>query len=185
MSPLASHSFSLCNQTSRDSQRRSSNRFQLLADMPENDVSDATAAAVSSKKRTSRNATRSHARRKYSKRASLGARENVYEAIEIAHSGVRLHNQHLAYWNMHNRSGPLILESNEDGEVWQEYVTSYDPHLEIELPGDLTLDNLPRPVPPFSVKVKTKSAKREKNVAPDDDDWDLVSNASDESFCMV
>lgn len=185
MSPTTSHSFYLNRHITRDTQRGSSNRFQLLADMPEHDSSNDAAAGVPSKKRTSRTAPRSHARRKYAKRASSGARANVVEGIDIAHSEIRLPAEHVAHPSMRNRGSALALESDEVYELWQDNVTSYDPHLQVMLPGDLTLNNLPRPSPPFTIRVKTKPAKREKHVALDDDDWDLVSNASDESFCMI
>ena len=143
------------------------------------------AADIPSKKRTSRNTPRGHARRKYAKRATLGARANLAEGIDIAHSEVPLPSEHR---HVRSRGPTLLLDSDEEADVYemsQETVVSYDPHVEAMLPGDLTLDNLPRPSPPFTVRVKPKPVKREKHVVLDDDDWDVVSNASEESFYMV
>lgn len=181
MASLSCHIFNKLSQhNDRDSHRRTSNRFQLLADMPDNDLDGAAVDAP--KKRSSRTAPRSQARRKYAKRSALVNHENVAEAIEIAHSQIPLASRN-------GSSATHVLNSLGDEdyyESWQEtIVASYDPHLEVMLPGDLTLDNLPRPVPAFTVRTKTKSTKRERPAVVDDDDWDLVSNASDESFCMV
>ncbi|CAI4218087.1 unnamed protein product [Parascedosporium putredinis] len=148
MTSLSCHIFKLSQHNDRDSPRRTSNRFQLLADMPDNDL-DGGAVDAPKKQRSSRTAPEA-------KRAG------------------------------NTPSGPRYLGDEDYYESWQEtIVASYDPHLEVMLPGDLTLDNLPRPVPAFTVRTKTKSTKRERPVVVDDDDWDLVSNASDESFCMV
>lgn len=94
------------------------------------------------------------------------------EAMDLAHSDLPLP------WDREARRGRA-----GDGAAVDETPENYEPHLDVMLPGDITLDSIPRPSPPFVVRAKPRAAKRDKNAAMDD--WDMVSNASDESFCLV
>jgi hypothetical protein len=100
----------------------------------------------------------------------------IEEGIELAHSNAPVP---LA-------GGQLQVEDEDVGYLsdgWDNGMESYEPHLGVMIKGDLHLDNLPRESPPFVVK----ESKRRRKKTPEWTmwDWDTVSVATEESFCIV
>ena len=99
----------------------------------------------------------------------------IREGIELAHSNAPVP----------AAGGQLQAEDDDVGSLsdgCDAGMESYEPHLGVMIAEDLHLDNLPRDSPPFVVK---KSKRRVKKVDWTTWDWDVVSVATEESFCVV
>lgn len=153
--------------------RANSNRFGALTN-PEplgtynnNNHNHRAAAAIMPANRVSRH------KRKTEPKWHAKHLDKTSEAVALAHSDVPL---------------PSDRRTKVDQAAGGDEPESYEPHLGVMLPGDITLDSIPRPSPPFVVtfrKARTRAAKASADDWDPGFDWDMVSNASEESFYMV